>query len=125
MSKFDALAIAAVLRSGRITALAGHVGMVLFALLRRPEWAVAIGFLAWLASIYLSIRVELDARFFVLLAEHDATELDRFLDASGFRKNAGPRSLDSRRAGAIRLWRALIAAVVVELAAVAVCWWRS
>jgi hypothetical protein len=66
--------------------------------------------------VYLSIRVKMDARFFELLAVHSGEQLDQWLDTTGLRKNAAPRTIQERRRGALRLWRALVAAVAIEIA---------
>jgi hypothetical protein len=119
--RFDCRATAAVLRSGSTVALSGHAAALLCAFIKPGAWWPLV---AWCALVYFAVRVELDARLFQLLAEspsespsesRDAGMLDQWMAAAGLRKNAGPRTLKDRRRGAIRLWRALLAALVVEI----------
>ncbi len=112
---FDCLATAAVLRSGGSLALAGHIAAAI-SVLSAGTWTKACVLLVWCAIVYLAIRVKMDASFFELLAAHPAEQLDDWLDAAGLRKNVAPRTIQDRRRGALRLWRALVAAVVVEIA---------
>jgi hypothetical protein len=120
-ASFDCRATAAVLRSGSSVALAGHVAAVMSAL--SPLSGVpadgikCCSMLVWCAVVYFSIRVKMDVLFFELLAEdHCAELLDDWLDAAGLRKKAGPRTMEGRRRGALRLWRALVAAVAMQIA---------
>jgi hypothetical protein len=127
--RFACRATAALLRSGSSIALAGHVAALL-AILMKPEiwWPLP----AWCALVYFVVRVELDARLFELLAEsshaealdHDANALDEWMASAGLRKASGSRTIADRRRGAIHLWRALLAALIVELilAAGALVW---
>ena len=69
--------------------------------------------------VYFAVRVELDARLFEVLADHSPEALDAWLDEAGLRKNAGPRTLADRRRGAMRLWRGLLMALMVEIVLVA------
>jgi hypothetical protein len=77
------------------------------------EWSAL---LVWCVVVYFSIRVRLDAQLFELLAQHPPDHLDLWLDAAGLRKHTSPRTMEERRRGAIRLWRALVIAVVIEIA---------
>lgn len=100
-------------------------------------WIERCSMLIWCAVVYLAIRVKMDVLFFELLAldqsavdqsaadqgavgqsaeDHRAGQLDGWLDASGFRKNAGLRTIEERRRGALRLWRAMVAAVATQIA---------
>jgi hypothetical protein len=111
---FDCRATAAVLRSANSAVVAGHVAAVISALsLRSGGWITLV---VWCAVIYLSIRVRMDALFFELLAEHPAEQLDNWLNAAGLRKHRPPRTIQKRRRGALRLWRALLVAVGIEIA---------
>jgi hypothetical protein len=116
---FDCRATAAVLRSGARIAQCGHVAALLCAVMRPGVWAP---FVAWCALVYFTVRVELDARLFLVLAEHSArhtspySSLDEWMAAAGLRKNRGPRTLQDRRRGAMRYWWALLIALMVELA---------
>jgi hypothetical protein len=111
---FDCRATAAVLRSGKSAVVAGHVAAVISALsIRSGGW---IALLVWCAVIYLAVRVRMDALFFELLADHPAEQFDDWMKAAGLRKHASPRTIQDRRHGALRLWRGLIAAVIVEIA---------
>jgi len=94
--------------------MAGHAAAVMSVL----SISSALKFcplLVWCAVVYLAVRVKIDATFFELLADHPPEQLDTWLDAAGLRKNAQPRTIEQRRRGALRLWRALVAAVAVEI----------
>jgi hypothetical protein len=121
---FDCRATAAVLRSGGTIALAGHATAVMSVLslhANGPEaWIACVAVLVWCAVVYLAIRVKLDAQFFELLAAEpssaaSAEQLDDWLAHTGFRKNHEPRTIPERRRGALRLWRMLVAAVVLQI----------
>jgi hypothetical protein len=118
---FDCRATAAVLRSGSSAALAGHVAAMMSVLSigtgEAAVWIKCGSVLAWCATVYLSIRVKMDVSFFELLAgEQNPQPLDHWLDAAGLRRNTGPRTIEERRRGALRLWRALMAALVMQIA---------
>ncbi len=125
-ASFDCRATAAVLRSGSSLALAGHTAAVMSVLLmgtgRTAVWIECCSMLMWCAVVYLAIRLKMDVLFFELLAgdrsaeDHRAGQLDGWLDAAGLRKNAGPRTIQERRHGALRLWRTMVAAVVMQIA---------
>jgi hypothetical protein len=115
-ASFDSLATAAVLRSGGSVALAGHVAVVISMLSESVGWIRWCSILVWCSIVYLTIRVKMDARFFELLAVHSAEQLDQWLDTAGLRNKAAPRTIQERRRGALRLWRALVAAVAIEIA---------
>jgi hypothetical protein len=118
---FDCRATAAVLRSGSSMALVGHVAAVMSVLSigngGLAAWIECGSMLAWCAVVYLAVRVKIDVLFFELLAEDDrGGQLDGWLDATGLRKNVGPRTIEERRRGALRLWRRLAAAVATQIA---------
>lgn len=113
---FDCRATAGLLRSGKSVALAGHVAMLAGLVLRPGAWWVMA---AWAVMVYFAVRVELDARLFVVLAEGSPEALDEWLAAAGLRKKGEPRTLADRRRGAMRLWRGLVGALVVEIGLVA------
>jgi hypothetical protein len=115
-SSFDCRATAAVLRSGASIAIAGHAAAVMSVLLTRHGWTTWGSLLAWSAMLYLAIRVKIDSQMFELLAEHPAEHLDHWLNATSLRKNTAPRTIPERRRGALRLWRLLIVAFVVQVA---------
>jgi hypothetical protein len=115
-ASFDCLATAAVLRSGGSVALAGHAAALMSVLSISRGWIEWGALLVWCAVVYLSIRVRLDAQLFELLAQHPAEQLDLWLDAAGLRKHRSPRTMEERRRGAMKLWRALVVAVVIEIA---------
>jgi hypothetical protein len=125
-ASFDCRATAAVLRSGSSLALAGHVTAVMsvISLLNGgpAAWIECCSLLVWCAVVFLAIRVKMDVLFFELLAvdqsaeDHRAGQLDGWLDATGLRRNAGPRTIEERRRGALRLWRAIVAAVATQIA---------
>jgi hypothetical protein len=116
-ASFDCRATAAVLRSGGSIALAGHAAAVMSVLLiSKSQWTECCALLAWCAVVYLALRVRMDAQFFELLADNPAAPFDEWLDAAGLRKNSGPRTIEDRRRGALRLWRALVVAVAIEIA---------
>ncbi len=78
--------------------------------------------LIWCAVVYLAIRVKMDVLFFELVTvdesavDQRAGQLDGWLDATGLRKNAGPRTIEERCRGALRLWRAMVVAVTAQIA---------
>jgi len=118
-ASFDCRATAAVLRSGESAALAGHAAAVMnviFIALSKSKWTGLCSLLVWCAVVYLAVRVKMDAQFFELLADHPAEQFDLWLDAAGLRRNAGPRTMQDRRRGALKLWRALAIAVTIEIA---------
>jgi hypothetical protein len=119
-ASFDCRATAAILRSGSSVALAGHVAAIMSALSiwngGPSGWIRWSSLLVWCAVVYLAVRVKIDVLFFELLAEDcQATQLDGWLEATGLRKNAPPRTIQERRSGALRLWRALAAAVGMQI----------
>ena len=119
-ASFDCLATAAVLRSGASVALAGHVAVLITVLSMwnggSAGWIKWCSVAVWCSVVYLAVRVKIDGRFFELLAVHPAEQLDRWLDSTRLRKNAPPKTIQERRRGALRLWRALVAVVVIEIA---------
>ncbi len=112
---FDCRATAAVLRSGSGVALAGHFAALMTVLLMRPAWMTCCSIVVWCAVVYLAIRVKIDVHFFELLAEHHPEQLDHWLHNAGLRKSTRPKTLQDRRRGALRLWRALVAAVAIQI----------
>lgn len=119
-ASFDCQATAAVLRSGSKLALAGHVAVAISVLSMwnggAAGWIKWCSVLVWCAVVYLAIRVKIDALFFELLAIHAGEQLDEWLHATGLRKNTTPKTIPERRRGALRLWRALVAAVAAQIA---------
>jgi hypothetical protein len=115
-ASFDCRATAAVLRSGGSVALAGHVAAVITVLSMRAAWIACCAVLVWCVVVYLAIRVKIDVEFFELLAAHPAEQLDEWMDAVGLRKKTSLRTIPERRRGALRLWRALLAAVAAQVA---------
>ncbi len=124
---FDCRATAAVLHSGGTLALAGHAAVLMTVLSTTNGVALkGCAVLVWCAIVYLAIRVQLDGRFFELLATHPAEELDRWLQAAQLRKNSPAGTIAERRRRALRLWSALVIALVIEigLTFVGVIRWR-
>jgi hypothetical protein len=125
-ASFDCRVTAAVLRSGSSLALAGHAIAVMSVLSigngGSAAWIECCSMLTWCVVVYLAVRVKIDANFFEILAEdqsaegHRAGQLDDWLDAAGLRKDTGPRTIEERRCGALRLWLALVAAVATQMA---------
>jgi hypothetical protein len=125
-ASFDCRATAAVLRSGSSVALAGHAAAVMSVLSigngGSAAWVGCCSMLTWCVVVYLALRVKMDALFFEVLAvdpgavDQNAGQLDDWLEATGLRKNAGPRTIEDRRRGALRLWKALVAAVATQIA---------
>lgn len=125
-TSFDCRATAAVLRSGGSLALAGHVAAVMSLLSMgdggSAAWIECCSMLIWCGVVYISTRVKMDVLFFELLAAGQNAEgegveqLDGWLDATGLRKNSGPRTIEERRRGALRLWRTLVAVVATQIA---------
>lgn len=125
-ASFDCRATAAVLHSGASVALAGHAAALIAAvLLRGAGWLAFCALLVWCAVIYLAVRVKMDAQFFELLADHPPDHFDTWLASAGLRKSSAPRTIPERRRGALRLWRALVAAVAIEIAFVLAGVFRS
>lgn len=118
-SEFDCKATAAVLRSGTAVALAGHAAALMSVLAAgtdaRTAWIAILALLDWCVVVYLAIRVRIDAGFFELLAGHPPEPLDEWLKATGLRAGTPPRTMADRRSGALRLWRRLVIAVVVQI----------
>lgn len=82
-----------------------------------------IGFLlalgAWGYLVYLQVRVALDAALFESLGRGAAVEeIDQFLVTAGLVGKVKTRTDLDRCLGAVRLWRRLLVALVVELVAV-------
>jgi hypothetical protein len=77
----------------------------------KDHWFVLCSTLIWCIGVVLSVLVEIDARFFELLAEQPPENLDRWLEAAGLRTKSTSRTIPERRRAALRLWRALVAAV--------------
>lgn len=107
------------MHSGASIALAGHVAAIA-ALLPISKggpaaWIAFSSLLVWSLGVYLAIRVQMDARFFDLLAIHPAEQLDRFLETAGFRKQIPDRTVAERQRGALRLWRALVFATATQI----------
>jgi hypothetical protein len=115
-ASFDCLATAAVLRSGATIALAGHVAVVISVLSESAVWIKWCSILVWCLIVYLAIRIKIDVRFFELLAVQPAEHLDAWLNTNGLRKSTRPKTIPERRRGALRLWRALMAGVAIEIA---------
>ncbi|MFN0101804.1 MAG: hypothetical protein ACKV2U_06910 [Bryobacteraceae bacterium] len=113
---------ACILRAGLTASYAGHVGAVLAGsalAVQGPGIGYLVGLAAWGYLVYLQVRVALDAELFSWLANGgDLAEIDDFLVRAGLISATRERSADERCRGALRLWRRLIAALVVELAAV-------
>ena len=96
---------------------AGHVA-VLVAVYVGPRHAW-VAFVVWFLAVYLAMRVKIDAELFAVLANAPPAQLDLWLEEAGLRaKPAISRSIAERRKGALRLWRALLTAVIVECIAV-------
>ena len=113
---FDCRATAALLDTGGSLALAGHVAALVSLLSPgTAPWIKLCSALVWCAIVYGAMRVKMDSRFFELLASHPAEDFDRWLETTGLRKVAQPRTIPDRRRGALRLWRGLVIAVVIEI----------
>ena len=112
---FDCRATAAVLRSANTAVIAGHVAAVISVLTIRSGTAKC-ALLVWCVVIYLAVRVRMDALFFELLRDHPAEQFDNWMNATGLRKHSPSRTIQARRRGALRLWRALLAALGIEIA---------
>ena len=115
-------ATASLLRSGSTLVLPAHVGALLaaFQIHAQPQvnWFSAASLLCWCAVVYLAVRIKIDAGFFEMLAsdpEHAPEQLDQFLAKAGLRKIGKATAIDERCKGALRLWRRMVAMVVVQL----------
>ena len=113
-ANFQCRATARLLRTGQMLSLAGHVGAVI-AGFRIGSGLSTSALICWLAMIYFSIRVQLDAELLDLLAE-DPQQLDTFLAEAGLKKRADSRSIEDRCQGAVKLWKCLVLALILELA---------
>ena len=114
----DCRATAVLLDTGGSLALAGHAATLMSVLAPATTAWIKLGsVLVWCVMVYLTIRVKMDSGFFELLATHPAEEFDHWLQEAGLRKVAQPRprTIADRRHGALRLWRALVVAVVIEI----------
>lgn len=121
---------AALLDAGRVAANIGHGSSLLagVALLAGTPGTgaricCALALALWPLNGWLALRVRLDAGLFRSLAP-DAASFARFdasLPALGlYPSKPGPRPLPMRCRGALRLWRYLLAVVVVQCALVIV-----
>jgi len=113
------------LDSGRVIARAANVAALIAGaglLLPSPSlshWIFAASLLCWMAECWLAMRVAVDASLFRVLAEGDADAAGKELDVLpiglGFRHAQQTLTPGERTRGALRLWRAQIAACAAEL----------
>jgi len=117
---FDCLASAAVLRSSGSLAIIGHLAFVVSLAATwnaaPANWIKWCSVVVWCFLSYLSIRAKIDAKLFELLATHPASQLDRWLGAAGLRKHIPHKTIADRRRGALRIWRYLITALILQIA---------
>lgn len=127
-NEIECAVVASLLDSGQTLANAGHAAALiagagcLFAHPAAARVAFAIGILFWFAQCWAAVRTRIDASLFRMLAEQPASravEMDQAFLTLGFAKRPRERSIESRCAGALRLWRLQIAAFAMECAAVA------
>ncbi len=114
------------LRSGRVLSLAGHAAAVMSVVpVWKDHWIVFGGIIIWCIGVVFAVLVEIDARFFEMLAEQPPEYLDRWLEAAGFRRRSPSKTIPERRQGALKLWRALVAAVAWQIALLLLAMLRS
>ena len=111
---------AALLRSFRSVAFAGHAAAIV-AGLRAAQgssgWLYLLSILSWGLVVYLSVRVDFDARLFAAFAEDPEGapgQLDQFLSRTN------RRGIPERRRGALRLARMLVIAWLAQVGALIV-----
>ena len=113
---------ACLLRSGVVAAYAGHAGAVVAGMgivYQGPGIGFLLALAAWGYLVYLQVRVALDAELFASLGRGAAVEeMDQFLVTAGLVGSVKTRTDLDRCLGAVRLWRRLLVALVVELVAV-------
>jgi hypothetical protein len=125
-ASFDCRATAALLRSGRIISLAGHAAAVMSVVpIWKDHWVAVGAIVLWCNGVVLAVLVEIDAQFFEVLAEQPPEYLDRWLQVAGFRRRSPSKTIPERRQGALKLWRALVAAVAWQIALLFVAMLRS
>jgi hypothetical protein len=125
-ASFDCRATAAMLRSGRILSLAGHAAALMSVVpVWKDHWIAVGAIVIWCIGVVLAVLVEIDARFFELLAEQSPEYLDRWLVAAGVRRSSPSKTIPERRQGALKLWRALVAAVAWQIALLLIAMIRS
>jgi len=117
---------AAFLQSGRVASNAANISALIGAAgalvshVPAARWLFAASLVAWAAGCYFGLRVAADAALFRALGPEPgerADILDEALRAWGLGNGKPGRTIAERSRGAIRLWRSLIAAVALQLAA--------
>lgn len=110
--------LASLLDAGVTAGYAGHAGAVVAVLAYykhgfRPAYVCALAL--WALVVYLQVRVRLDAGLFRWLATGTSLDtVDAFLAETGLRARRPSVPAADRIAGALRLWKWLIAAVIAE-----------
>ena len=104
---------------GNCAALAGAGGVLLAdTVAARALFAAAV--VCWPAVCYFGMRVAIDARLFEELQREPVeggAALDEWLRERGLANAKPGRSIGERSRGALRLWRRLLAAVAIQMAA--------
>ena len=112
---------ASFLDSGRVIANSGNAAAIIAGIgciITGPtnsRLVLAGSLLLWLVENWFAVRVAIDSSLFRVLAA-DPEEASRQLDA---KLNRGGRTLADRTRGALALWRKQIAALAIQLAALA------
>jgi len=113
---------------GAVLANTGHAGAVVAgigsAFTQAPtiQMIFAASILCWLVGCWLAVRVAIDASLFRALAaepEDGGKKLDELLTGWGLRRNLKERGMADRSRGALGLWRRQVAALAIQLTALA------
>ncbi len=126
--EFECAVAAGFLRSGQVLSNCANcaaliaAGGALLAHAPAARLLFTTSVLCWPAGCYFAMRVAIDARLFCELGREGAEggqALDEVLHAWGLANPKPGRTVAERSRGALRLWRRQMAAVAVQLAAMA------
>jgi hypothetical protein len=124
----ECVVTASLLRSSRVLANASNCAAVMAAvglLLSHAEAArllFATSILCWPMSVYLGVRVAIDASLFQNLAGEltdGGQALDKLLRDRGLMRARPERTLAERSRAAIKIWKRMIVIVTIQLAILA------
>ncbi|MBV8904830.1 MAG: hypothetical protein JOZ22_14450, partial [Acidobacteriia bacterium] len=122
--KFECGLTASLLDSGVVLTKASHCAAVigvagtLLAHSGSARLIFAVPTFCWPVACYFSVRVAIDASLFRELAlENDdgAPVLDKLMHRRGLAREKPLRTIDDRSAGAVKLWKRLIAITGIQI----------